>query len=88
MSNAQSLRIYYCMPIFSPGQSDFTVTRQPPVEVVELPEGAKIVHLPKAELRTNEATASSVKWVYILTAVVLFALLVITVVGPHIPAGE
>ncbi len=77
------------MPIFSPAQSDFTVTREPPVEVViELPEGAKVVQLPRAELRTNEASASSVKWVYILTALVLFALVVITVVGPHIPAGE
>lgn len=75
--------------MYSPSQSDFTVTREPPVEVVvELPEGAKVIHLPKAELRTNEASASSVKWVYILTAIVLFALLVITAVGPHIPSGE
>lgn len=77
------------MPIFSPAQSDFTVTREPPVEVVvELPEGAQVVQLPKAELRSNEASARSVKWVYWLMAIVLFALLVITVVGPHIPAGE
>ncbi len=75
--------------MFSPAQSDFTVTREPPVEVVvELPDGAKVVQLPRADLRSNEASASSVKWVYILTAMVLFALLVITVVGPHIPAGE
>jgi hypothetical protein len=77
------------MPMYSPAQSDIPVTREPMVEVVvELPEGAKIVHLPKAELRSNEASAASVKWVYILTAIVLFGLLVITVVGPHIPAGE
>lgn len=83
------MRIYCCMPIFSPAQSDFVVTRDPPVEVVvELPEGAKVVHLPRAQLRTNEASARSVKWVYILTAIVLFALLVITAIGPHIPAGE
>ncbi len=77
------------MPMFSPAQSDFTVTREPPVEVVvESEDGQKVVHIPRAELRTNEASASSVKWVYILTAVVLFALIVITAVGPHIPAGE
>lgn len=77
------------MPIFTPAQSDFTVTREPPVEqIIELPDGAKVVHLPTAELRSNEASARSVKWVYMLTAVVLFALVVITAVGPHIPAGE
>lgn len=77
------------MPIFSPAQSDFTVTREPPVEVVvESPEGAKVVQVPRAELRSNEASARSVKWVYILLAIVLLALVVITAVGPHIPAGE
>ncbi|MFN0249734.1 MAG: hypothetical protein ACKV2T_22825 [Kofleriaceae bacterium] len=76
------------MPIFTPAQSDFTVAREPPASVVELPEEAKVVELPKAELLTNEASARSVKWVYIFTAVVLFALVVLTVVGPHIPAGE
>lgn len=77
------------MPIFSPAQSDFTVTREPPVEVVvATPEGEKVIQVPRAELRTNEASARSVKWVYILTAIILFALVVITAVGPHIPAGE
>lgn len=70
----------------SPGQSDFTVG---PVATAEVQlEDGTTVQLPRAELRTNEASARSVKWVYILTAIVLFALIVITAVGPHIPAGE
>lgn len=72
----------------SPFQSDFVVTREPEPAPVELPGTADPVALPKATLESNEASARSVKWVYILMFVVLAALLLITVIGPHIPAGE
>ena len=72
----------------SPFQSDFTVTREPEPVPVELPSTADPVVLPKATLESNEASARSVKWVYILMFVVLAALALITAVGPHIPAGE
>ena len=72
----------------SPYQSDFTVTREPDPVPVELPGTADPVSLPKATLQSNEASARSVKWVYILMVVMLLALLIITMVGPHIPTGE
>ena len=72
----------------SPLQSDFTVTREPEPVPVELPGTAEPVALPKATLESNEASARSVKWVYIMMFIVLLALLLITAIGPHIPAGE
>lgn len=72
----------------SPFQSDFVVTRPPPPPVVELPPGADPVALPKATLESSEASARSVKWVYIFTFLTLAALAIICAVGPHIPAGE
>lgn len=72
----------------SPYQSDFVVERPPPPAPVELPEGADAVSLPKATLNSNEASARSVKWVYIAMFILLAALALITAIGPHIPAGE
>lgn len=36
----------------------------------------------------TEAPASAIKAVYIIMFVLLAALLILTLVGPHIPAGE
>ncbi|MBL9019628.1 MAG: hypothetical protein JNL83_35890 [Myxococcales bacterium] len=72
----------------SPFQSDFVVTREPAAAPVELPPGTDPVALPRAALQSNEASARSVKWVYILMFVMLGALALITAIGPHIPAGE
>jgi hypothetical protein len=72
----------------SPFQSDFVVHRDEPPPPVELPEQAGAVMLPPATLRSPEASARATRWVMILTFIVLAALLVITVVGPHIPTGE
>ena len=58
-----------------------------PVEV-ELPAAAFPVSLPKAFLRSPEASAFATRWVMRATIVILFALLVLTLVGPHIPSGE
>jgi hypothetical protein len=72
----------------SPFQSDFTVTREPEPVPVELPETAAPVALPKATLESNEASARSVKWVYIIMFITIGALVLLTAIGPHIPAGE
>lgn len=72
----------------SPYQSDFVVTREPPPAPAPLPEGADAVSLPTATLQSSEASARSVKWVYICLAILLAALAIVTAVGPHIPAGE
>lgn len=44
--------------------------------------------LPEAKLRSNEASAAATKIVLTLTFVILAALVVLCVVGPHIPSGE
>ena len=73
----------------SSAQSDFVFTAAPPVdEEVELPETAKVVGLPKAIWKTRFASKRATVWVYTFVALTLFALLVLTLVGPHIPSGE
>ena len=72
----------------SPFQSDFVVQKEEPPRPVELPEQAGPVTLPRATLESPEASARATRWVMILTFVVLAALVVLTVVGPHIPTGE
>ena len=72
----------------SPYQSDFVVEREPEPPPVVLPGSADAVSLPKATLQSNEASARSVKWVYIVLLLLLAALVIVTAVGPHIPAGE
>jgi len=71
----------------SPAQSDF-VFAAPVPEVVELPVAAEVVELPRAQLRTGEATARSTRWVLTFTFVVLAILVLLCAIGPHIPAGE
>jgi hypothetical protein len=72
----------------SPFQSDFVVHKDEPPPPVVLPEGAQAVSLPVATLRSSEASARATRFVYIVMFIVLAALVVLCVVGPHIPAGE
>ncbi|HEU0032675.1 MAG TPA: hypothetical protein VFQ53_18715 [Kofleriaceae bacterium] len=74
----------------SSAQSDFVVKpREPePEPVVELPEGADAVQLPRAVLKSTEASARATRLVMTITFVVLAALVILTLVGPHIPSGE
>jgi hypothetical protein len=71
----------------SPGQSDF-VFAAPVPEVIELPAPAAVVELPKAQVRTTEASARATRWVMTFTWVVLGILALLCAIGPHIPAGE
>jgi len=72
----------------SPYQSDFVVRREPPPVPVAMPGSTDPVSLPTATLQSSEASATSVKWVYILMFITLAALVILCAVGPHIPAGE
>ena len=70
-------------------QSDFSVNREP--VAIEIPEGMspeEAAELPRAYLRSNEATARSTKIVMTFTFVMLVVLALICAIGPHIPAGE
>ena len=70
-------------------QSDFSVNREP--VAIEIPEGMspeEAAELPRAYLRSNEATARTTKIVMTATFVMLVVLLLICAIGPHIPAGE
>ncbi len=69
----------------SAAQSDFSVARP---TVVALPATADTVALPEAEALRSQAGELSSRWVMRATWLVLFALAVLCVVGPHIPAGE
>ena len=66
-------------------QSDFTVTR--PVEP-ELPASAAPVALPQADAIRAQAGELTSRWVLRATWLVLLALAVLCLVGPHIPSGE
>ena len=70
-------------------QSDFSVNREP--VAIEIPDGMspeEAAELPRAYLRSNEATARSTKIIMTFTFVMLVVLLLICAIGPHIPAGE
>ena len=47
-----------------------------------------VAKLPRAVLRSDEATARSTRWVMTYMWLVLAALFVLATVGPHIPGGE
>jgi len=57
----------------SPAQSDFVVKSEPVSEEA---------------LAAAEAGAFATRWVMRVTFFVLFVLIVLTIVGPHIPSGE
>lgn len=78
------MRIVKAMPR-SPLQSDFAVVREPePTEAV----GDDAGELPRAVLRSTEASARSTKIVMTFTWIMLAVLALICAVGPHIPSGE
>jgi len=75
----------------SSAQSDFVVTpRRQELPSVELPNEARPIQLPlpRALLRSDEASAAATRWVMWFVWIVLGLLLVLTLVGPHIPGGE
>ena len=51
-------------------------------------EGTAPVELPRARLRTRFASARATRVVMTFTFIVLAALMLLTMIGPHIPAGE
>ncbi len=55
---------------------------------MKLPPQADLVSLPKATWRTHLASARATKIVYWFVFLTLAMLLVLTLVGPHIPSGE
>ncbi|MEJ7603395.1 MAG: hypothetical protein WKG01_36245 [Kofleriaceae bacterium] len=71
----------------SSAQSDFVVRREPPPGVIDLPDGAKAMELPRATLISNEASARATKIVLWATVIMLATLVLLTVIGPHIPSG-
>jgi hypothetical protein len=74
----------------SSAQSDFVIQSENEVfsEPVQLPAEADPVVLPAATWRTNLASARATKLVYWFVGFTLLMLLVLTLVGPHIPSGE
>ena len=77
----------------SPLQSDFVITSAPAVEevifdIVEGPQAMEVVKLPKAIVRTDQASARSTKIVMTFTWIMLAVLALMCAIGPHIPSGE
>jgi hypothetical protein len=69
-------------------QSDFSVHREElPIEVPEGMTQEQAAELPRAFLRSNEATARSTKIVMTLTFVMLVIPLLICAIGPPITSG-
>jgi hypothetical protein len=69
----------------SAAQSDFSVVR--PLDAV-LPATTDAVALPDAGAVGMQAGELSSRWVMRATWLMLLALAVLCVVGPHIPSGE
>lgn len=59
----------------------------PPAEDVELPAAADAVGLPRATVRTNQASARATRIVLTLTWIMLTILVLMLLIGPHIPSG-
>jgi len=73
----------------SAAQSDFVIRTEPEVvDPVELPSSASPVELPRAVLRSTEASATATRWVMTLMFLMLAGLAILLAVGPHIPSGE
>ena len=75
----------------SAAQSDFVVVSRPPE--ADLPAGpigdaTGAVELPRAVLRSTEASARATRLVMTWTFLVLTALALLTLIGPHVPSGE
>jgi hypothetical protein len=78
----------------SAAQSDFVVQARPPQDLDLEPPAGPIgdatgpVELPRMMLRTPFASARATRLVMGFTFIVLAALALLTMIGPHIPAGE
>jgi len=72
----------------SSAQSDFVIRAEPEVFDVELPRQADPVSLPRAIWVTHLASARATKIVMWFVGITLALLVVLTLVGPHIPSGE
>jgi hypothetical protein len=74
----------------SAAQSDFVVEAPPREELPVGPIGEATgpVELPRMLLRTPFASARATRLVMGFTFVVLAILALLTMIGPHIPAGE
>jgi hypothetical protein len=73
----------------SAAQSDFVVVQRPP-EPYDFPAGpigeaTDPVELPRATLRSPEASARATRLVMAFTFLVLAALALLTMIGPHVP---
>lgn len=74
----------------SSAQSDFVIQSAPEEVLPEGPLGEATgpVELPRVVLRSSEASARATRIVMTFTFVVLAVLVLLTMIGPHIPAGE
>jgi hypothetical protein len=75
----------------SSGQSDFVFEkpRDPEnPENIELPKVADAIMLPKTSRWEHLASATATRWVLGFVFLALVLLVVLTLVGPHIPSGE
>jgi hypothetical protein len=72
----------------SSGQSDFVFEKPADPEDIELPKIADPITLPKASRWEHLASAGATRWVLGFVFLALVMLVVLTLVGPHIPSGE
>ena len=73
----------------SSAQSDFVIQSEHEVfSEPALPPQADSVSLPKASWHTNLASARATTLVYWFVGLTLLTLVLLTVIGPHIPSGE
>jgi hypothetical protein len=76
----------------SSAQSDFVVQARPAEEDPPLEgpigEATAPVELPRAAIRTRFASAGATRFVMTFTFIVLGVLVLLTLIGPHIPSGE
>jgi hypothetical protein len=72
----------------STGQSDFVFETPSEPADVELPKVADPITLPKASRWEHLASATATRWVLGFVFLALVMLVVLTLVGPHIPSGE
>jgi hypothetical protein len=74
----------------SSAQSDFVFTPGETMEPaeIELPTTTDPVSLPKAKVRTRFASERATHIIMGITFFMLLVLVILTVVGPHVPSGE
>jgi hypothetical protein len=75
----------------SAAQSDFVVQTSPPEEELSdgpIGDGTGPVELPRAAVRTTQASERATRFVMTLTLIVLGLLVLLTLIGPHVPSGE